>query len=335
MRNASDTARVETVKKFTSAGIFIFSVFVFFSAPFIGGQDFAFKDIFADGTASEIFWKIRLPRVITSFIAGSMLSAGGLVFQAMFKNPIATPFTLGVSSGASLGTAVYFFFGFSVSVPGFFGDSLFALCGAVATIFIVYGAASLIGGKNDSGILLIGVAMNFLCSGIIMFIQYSVDSVSSHVIMHYMIGSISGVGIKDALYIFPAALIGCSVIMLLRRELDLISMGEETASARGVNTSAVTAVLYFVVSAMIACAAAICGPIGFVGMMAPHICRLMTGASNIRLALLAIIFGGAFLTLCDTAARTIFSPIEMPVGIITSMLGAPFFIFLIIKRKRA
>ncbi len=322
------------MKNLITAAIFVFSALVFLCAPFIGIQDFSFKDIFLGGAPGEIFWKIRLPRVITSFIAGSVLSAGGLVFQSMFKNPIATPFTLGVSSGASLGAAVYFFFGFSVSVPGFFGGSLFALCGAAVSIFIVYGTASLIGGKNDTGILLVGVALNFLCSGLIMFIQYSVDLISSHRIMYYTIGSISGAGMKDALYLLPVAVIGCSVIMFLRRELDLISMGEETASARGVNTPAVTAVLYFTVSAMIACVVALCGPIGFVGMMAPHICRLMTGASNMRLTPVAIVFGGAFLTICDTAARTIFAPTEMPVGIITSVLGAPFFIFLIIKKKR-
>lgn len=322
------------MKNLITAAIFVFSALVFLCAPFTGIQDFSFKDIFLDGAPGEIFWKIRLPRVITSFIAGSVLSAGGLVFQSMFKNPIATPFTLGVSSGASLGAAVYFFFGFSVSVPGFFGGSLFALCGAAISIFIVYGTASLIGGKNDTGILLVGVALNFLCSGLIMFIQYSVDLISAHRIMYYTIGSISGAGMRDALYLLPVAVTGCSVIMFLRRELDLISMGEETASARGVNTPAVTAVLYFTVSAMIACVVALCGPIGFVGMMAPHICRLMTGASNMRLTPVAIAFGGAFLTICDTAARTIFAPTEMPVGIITSVLGAPFFIFLIIKKKR-
>lgn len=314
--------------------IFIFSLLTLVISPFIGIQDISLSSLKSSNIESEIFYKIRLPRVLMSFLAGSILALGGLVFQSMFKNPIATPFTLGVSSGASLGTAIYFFLGFSVSLPMFFGGSLFALIGALLSILIVYGTASLMGAKNDAGLLLVGVALNFLCSALIMFIQFSVDLISANRIIYYMIGSISGSNMQDVLMILPIFIIGSFILLSFRRELDLLSMGDETASARGLNTKTTSAIIYFTISVMIGCVVALCGPIGFVGMMVPHICRIFVGSSSVSLMPVTIIFGGAFLTICDTIARTIFAPTEMPVGIITSMLGAPFFIFLIIKNKR-
>ena len=322
------------MKNITYPAVIILSLCVVIISPFVGIQEIGFKDIFADNTAGEIFRKIRLPRVLMSFIAGCALSAGGVVFQAMFKNPIATPFTLGVSSGASLGAAIYFFMGFSTVISGFFGGAVFALAGALLSTIIVYLSASAIGRKSDSSMLLVGVALNFLCSGLIMFIQYSVDLISANRIMYYMIGSLSGADLTSAMAMLPPVLVGCVIIITMRRELDLLAAGEETAAARGVNTGYVSAILYFTVSVMIGCVVSLCGPIGFVGMMAPHICRLLTGASNMKLTPIAIIFGGAFLTICDTAARVMIAPSEMPVGIITSLLGAPFFIFLIIKNKK-
>lgn len=319
--------------KFTIIILF-FSILVLLISPFIGIQDVTLSSLRENSIEKEIFYKIRLPRVLMSFLAGSILALGGLVFQAMFKNPIATPFTLGVSSGASLGTAIYFFLGFNISLPIFFGGSVFALVGALLSIVIVYGTASLMGAKNNAGLLLVGVALNFLCSALIMFIQFSVDLISANRIIYYMIGSISGSNMQDVLMLLPIGIIGSLIMLSYRRELDLLSMGDETATARGLNTKTTSAIIYFTISIMIGCVVALCGPIGFVGMMVPHICRIFVGSSSINLMPVTIIFGGAFLTICDTIARNIFAPTEMPVGIITSMLGAPFFIFLIIKNKR-
>lgn len=314
--------------------IVLLSAVIVTVSPFLGIKTIALSDIAgANGQAGHIFYNMRLPRVITAFFTGGILAAGGLVFQALFKNPIATPFTLGVASGASMGAASYFYLGFSSITGIFFGETVFAMLGALLTISAVYGISAASGRNNGANILLAGVAISFFCSAVIMFMQYFSDLSNSYKITHFMIGSLASSNINSAIYIMPPALIGFFIILIMNRELDIIATGNDIASSRGVNTKRTVNILYFTVSLMLAVTVAICGPIGFVGMMIPHICRMIIGSANRRLIPVSFISGGAFLTLCDTGARIAIAPAELPVGVITSILGAPFFIFLILKNR--
>ena len=313
--------------------IILFSFIILMTASFIGPYininaifDYSSQD-------SYIFWQIRIPRVITAFLTGGILAVSGLVFQSIFKNPIATPYTLGVASGASMGAAIYYLFGSALSYS-FIGGSISAVVGALIVIIIVY-LIGIMGNKVDTSVILLsGVAISFFCSSTIMFIQYFSDPANSYKITRYMMGSLSSSHIEYLKYIMPVSLISLFIIFSNHMELDIISTGDNIALSRGVNVKKTIYTLYFTVSIMLAVTISIFGPIGFIGMMIPHICRNITSSKNKILIPVSFIFGGSFLIICDTIARIIIAPADLPVGIITSMIGAPFFIFLVIKSKK-
>lgn len=312
--------------------IVVLSIITVVLAPFAGNYALSLTEVFTfSGGDAEIFWRIRIPRVLMSFSAGAVLSICGMVFQAVFRNPLASPYTLGVASGASLGAALYFLLSTVAVMPAVhFGTPLFAFAGALCAMLLVYGFGWLL--KGDS-ILLIGVALNFCFSSLIMFIQYTAGFVSSHRIIRFMIGGLDSASFFTVLVTVPFMAAGFIITMLYRRELDLIITGDEIAQSRGVDIVRMKYMFYIITSLMIGCVVSVTGPIGFVGMMAPHICRLLVGENHQKLAPVVFLFGGAFLTACDTFARTVIFPVEIPVGVITSMLGGPFFIFLLVQRR--
>ncbi len=304
-------------------------------SPFIGTNSLKFSNILVDKTVDNyIFFNARLLRIVAGFIVGGVLAVSGLVFQSIFKNPIATPFTLGVASGASLGAAIYVYFAQAVSYIAIFGQTLAAMVGALITIFIVYSVSFLKGKLSNATLLLAGVAVNFFTSALIMFIQYFADTTQIYKITRYMIGSLSSILQENILFILPISFLFFTVIYSFHKELDILSMGDYIAESRGVNITRSITFLYFIVSFAIASVIAVAGPIGFIGMMIPHIIRMILTFKNKILVPMSFIFGGAFLVLCDSIARVIIAPIELPVAVITSLLGAPFFIFLIIKDKK-
>jgi iron complex transport system permease protein len=255
-----------------------------------------------------------------------------MAFQAIFRNPLATPFTLGVASGASLGAAVYMRLGLAIGVFGVSGVSLFAFGGAVLSILLVYGLTRIKAGFSIGTMLLAGVALNFFFSSAILFTQYMSDFTDSTRILRWTMGGLEIMGYEAVLNMAPFVISGAAIILLLTHELNLLMTGEELAISRGANVGKIKKILFFATSLMVGGVVAMCGPIGFVGMMVPHICRLMIGADHRYLTPATILFGGAFLTLCDMLARTLIAPAEMPVGIITALLGGPFFIWLLLGR---
>lgn len=289
----------------------------------------------ADDIDAVIFWQIRLPRVLLSLLAGAGLALGGVVFQALFRNPLATPFTLGVASGASLGVTIAIISGIQFSLAGFSGTSIAALAGASLSITLVYGVARASGKLSPSTMLLGGVAISFFFSSLILLIQYLSDAGSSFRILHWLMGDISRASMDAVLQLTPFIISGILIVSLLHRELNLLSITDDIAASRGVNVDRIRLVLFFAVSLMVAGIVTLCGPIGFVGIMAPHICRLLIGANHRFLIPASILFGGSFLTLCDTLARNISSSVEVPVGIITAILGGPFFLWLLLGKKRS
>lgn len=286
---------------------------------------------FGSGVDSDIFWRIRVPRVCFSFLAGAGLAISGMVFQAMFRNPLATPFTLGVASGASFGATLYIRLGMIFSVAGISGITFSAFGGALFSVVFLYVLTRLKGGFSTATLLLAGVAMSFFFSSFILFTQYMSDFTSSFRIIRWLMGSLEVVGFASVRDVLPFVVVGTLMVFYLAHDLNILMVGEDISESRGVDVARTKRVLFFATSLMVGGIVAICGPIGFVGMMVPHICRLLIGADHRYLAPATFLFGGMFLTVCDTVARTLIAPAEMPVGIITALLGGPFFIWLLLR----
>jgi len=304
--------------------------------PFVGMRTIGLQSILCPNNGSPdsfIFWNIRIPRLLASSLAGAALAISGMAFQAMFRNPLATPFTLGVASGASLGAAIYVRLGLSFSLLGVSGLSFSAFLGALLSIALVYGLTQIRRNFTTATMLLAGVAMSFLFSSLILFIQYMSGFIHSFRILRWLMGSLENVGYQSVLEMLPFVVGGGLMILFLSQELNLLLTGEEIAHSRGVEVRWVKQGLFFATSLMVGGVVAICGPIGFVGMMIPHICRLMIGADHRWLAPATLLFGAAFLAICDTISRTLIAPVEIPVGVITALLGGPFFLWLLLRRE--
>lgn len=307
-------------------------------SPLIGPIEISLADLFG-GTLNEsqrmIFYDIRLPRVLLGFLAGGSLAVSGLVFQALLRNPLATPFTLGIASGASLGSAVYMQLGAAWTLFGLGGGTWLAFAGALGATLLVFTVSRAVGRRDNVTLLLAGVAVAFFLSSLILFTQYMADFTAVFKMIRWVMGGLSVVGYDEALTLAPFALLGLALAVWKSPELNLIATGDDLAHSRGVDVSGVNRLFFGVLSLVIGVTVALVGPIGFVGMMAPHMCRLAFGSDNRVLAPVSFIVGGAFLALCDTLARSILSPAEMPVGIITALLGGPFFLWLLVKTHGA
>jgi iron complex transport system permease protein len=284
----------------------------------------------------RILWDLRIPRTAMAFLAGAALATSGMVFQAMFRNPLATPFTLGVSSGAALGAALCIQCGWTFAVFGFSSVSACAFAGAVASIVLVY-ALTTRGrrGASPTTMLLAGVAVSFFCSSLILLLQYIADISGAFRMLRWVMGGFETiVQFRDLGAVFPLVASGCLITWYLLLELNLLSTGEDFAFSRGVNVRTTKLLLFLSVSLMVGAVVAVCGPIGFVGLVAPHVARLIVGCDHRRLYPVTLLFGGTLLVVCDAAARTAMAPTELPVGILTALLGGPFFLWLLLTRGR-
>jgi iron complex transport system permease protein len=316
--------------------LLFFSVLSLFIAPWVGSSLSIREAIFFGSDSSDftIFWQLRLPRVLLAYLAGGVLSLCGMCFQGLFRNSLATPYTLGVSSGASLGVAIYIFISKYFILPALFNASTAAFLGAAGTIILVYGLTSLRGQLSPAIMLLAGVAVSFFFSSLIMFFQYLSDYTELQQLMRWLMGSLQTIGYYEVRKLFFLCIIPMFLVLWQVDALNLLAIGEEFAISRGVESGKVRKIFFFSVSLMVAAVVSICGPIGFVGMICPHICRLFVGDNHRVLAPASIMFGGIFLLICDTVARTILAPVELPSGIITALLGGPFFLWLLFRRRR-
>jgi iron complex transport system permease protein len=285
--------------------------------------------------AAIIFWQIRVPRVLAAFIGGAGLALGGAVFQAVFRNPLATPYILGVASGASLGVALASRLGLSLALLGLSTISIAAFAGALVAVGALWLLTRLRPELSSMTLLLAGVAMNFFFSSLILFAQYTASLGDSYRIVRWLMGGLGGIDLNTVLHMTPVVAVGAIVVMWRSRELDLLATGTEIAAARGVAVAPTRTLLFLATSVMIGGVVAACGPVGFVGMMVPHICRLLVGPNHRTLLPASLLFGGVFLLVCDTAARLVLFPAELPVGVITAFLGAPFFLWLLIRQASA
>jgi len=318
-------------------GLFGFMVAAILIAPFIG-MNMIHISVLWDAAPNDmdatVFWNIRVPRTLTAALCGAALAISGMAFQAMLRNPLAAPFTLGVSSGAALGAAVYVRLGLSFALLGVAGISVAAFLGATLAMLMVYGLTRLRGGFNTATLLLGGVAISFSLSSLILFIQYTASPYDSFRLIRWMMGGFGLVGYESVLDALPFTVVGVAVLAMLGNELNLITLGDDLAMSRGVEVNRIRKILFFVISLTVGGVVAVCGPVGFVGIMVPHICRFIVGRDHRHLMPACACFGAAFLLICDAVSRTIIAPAELPVGVITALLGGPFFLWLLLTRRR-
>ncbi len=307
------------------------SLLVLILAPFLGRPVIAPARLLsgAEGLDGVLFWRWRLPRVLAAFLAGVALASGGVVFQAVFRNALATPFTLGISGGASLGAALASQALTGTALPGVGVLQGAAFAGALLSVVLVQGLSRIRRNVSTSDLLLAGVAVSFLFSSLIMLLQTVGDPGQSLRLLHWMMGGIFVTGIGALVPLALPVAAGSLLLFALARELDLLLLGEDLAFSRGLDARRLRRLLFAVVSVMVGACVAICGPIGFVGLMIPHGCRRVFGARHRWLLPASALAGGALLALCDTLARTAVAPAEIPVGVITALLGAPFFLWLL------
>ena len=277
-----------------------------------------------------ILFSVRLPRIIFAGIVGASLSLGGVVFQAILRNPLADPYILGISGGSALGAII----GIVIGAGSFYlGVPLLAFLGALATVFLVFiVAGGTRGALQDNSLLLSGVVVNAFFSAAILFFLSVVNSMELRSITFWLMGDLSRASIKEIAVAAFCLVIGFVLLYAQARKLNLVVQGEDTAAHLGVDVGRMKLWLLVLTSLIISLAVSLAGIIGFVGIMVPHLMRLVFGSDHRLLLPVSALFGASFLIVADTIARVVFAPAELPVGVITALCGAPYFIFLL-KRK--
>lgn len=280
-----------------------------------------------------ILEQVRLPRLVLSVLVGAGLSGVGCVFQGLFQNPLADPHILGISSGAALGATIAILSGATVTAAGMGAIGIFAFCGALLTIALV----SLVSGVNRRGsvitVLLTGTAVSTLLSAIISLLL-TMNHENIDKVYQWTMGSVRAATWPKAAWMAGIGFVCVLVLFLCTRALNLMAMGEETAQSLGVETGRTKWMILISASLLVAISVSVSGMISFVGLVVPHCMRFLFGGDYRRLFPASLLGGGLFLLLCDTAARTIAAPGEIPVGVITAIVGSPYFIWLIKKNAR-
>ena len=318
-------------------GLFVLMIVSVIAAPFIGPTRisamhvFNFRLPFADNVDAQIFFIARLPRAVAGAVVGGTLATAGVVFQGLLRNPLATPYTLGISAGASLGAMVAITFG---AMLPFGGVPAASLAGALLAVAIVYALASARhSGLSTTVLLLAGVTLNSFFSALILFVQYLSDFAQTFRALRWLMGDLDVASYTPILSALPLLILALVAFVWLARPLNLLSLGADAAEARGVNVVQTQRVAFLSASLATGAAVAVGGPIGFVGIIVPHLVRLLVGADHRLVLPASAFFGAAFLVICDVVARTLLSPLELPVGVVTAMIGGPFFLWLLLKRR--
>ncbi len=276
---------------------------------------------------ADILTAVRLPRVVLGGLVGSMLALAGASYQGVFRNPLADPYLLGVAAGAGLGATVAISAG---AAPAVLPAAAFA--GAIVAVAATYALGRSVRQRSTTSLILAGVAMASFLTAVQTYVQQRHTDTLREVYA-WILGRLSTSGWHEVLLILPYLVIGGTVILLHRRMLDVLSLGEEEASALGVPVRRVRLLVVGAATLGTAAAVAVSGLIGFVGIIVPHAIRLVTGASYRVILPLSAMFGAAFLIIADLTARTILSPAELPIGVVTAFLGAPFFVLVLRTAK--
>jgi iron complex transport system permease protein len=298
-------------------------------APLVGSTHIDLAQAFAGVSPDyEIFYFARLPRVLLALLAGASLSITGVIFQCMLRDPLAEPYTLGVSSGAAVGAVL-------AICLGFHSTGLASLIGAGLVLFVVVGMS--MDGRRMSSftLLLTGVTMNSIAFAIILFLHSIASFAQSFAISRWLMGGLDAVPYSTLAWLAAIVVPILIAVTVRAPQWNLLAVGEEWAASRGVSTTAMTAFGYVAGSILTGLVTSLTGPIGFVGLIVPHALRLRFGADHRTLMPCSILLGAAFLVICDTLSRTVNPPTDIPVGVLTAMGGGPFFLWLLRTKRRS
>lgn len=296
--------------------------------PLIGSSEISFTKAWSGVSPdAEILFRARLPRVLLALLAGGALATSGVLFQALMRDALATPDTLGVSSGASLGAVTAICFGFELGVwPA-------ALAGASLTLVLVVALAGQGQRLSSFTLLLAGITINAMCVALMLFLQTVTTLGRSLAITRWLMGGIDSVEYTTLAILAVLVLPAAALLIAKARAWNLLAVGADWAAAKGLDTKRNLRWGYGLGSLLAGAVTAITGPIGFAGLIVPHLLRMAIGTDHRILLPSAFLFGGAFLAVCDAAARTLFAPNELPAGVITALLGGPFFLWLLHSRS--
>lgn len=301
---------------------------VLVATPMIGSADLDLARAFEPGTRDHsILFDIRLPRVLLAALAGGALAVAGLLFQALVRDSLADPYTLGVSSGASLGAVAAIFFGLHQGI----GPA--ALGGATLVLLAVMAVSTTDRRMSPFTLLLAGVTANSINIALILLLHSLSDYGQSFTIVRWLMGGIEPTGFGTVGLLAALVLVVCGVVFSRAREWNLLAVGEEWAESRGVATAGLIRLGYLAGSLLTASVTCLTGPIGFIGWIVPHALRLRVGADHRLLIPCSFLLGAAFLTICDTVARTVLAPTEIPVGVITAATGGPLFLAMLRRHR--
>ena len=285
------------------------------------------------GMIDTLVLQVRLPRVVLAALVGAALAGAGTIFQALFRNPLADPYILGISSGAGLGAVIALTLTAQATALRYGVVPLAAFAGALLTMVLVTRLASWRGRLDTASLLLAGVAVSYTLAALTSFVMVFAREQMATVVF-WMMGGLSGASWPYVVMIAPMFAVGAVAALMFTRELNLMLLGDERAGHLGVNVARFKLVSLAVASLLTAAAVAVAGLIGFVGLMVPHMVRLTLGPDH-RTLLPASLLGGAIvLVLADLIARTVLAPVEIPVGIVTALIGGPFFLWLLVKGER-
>lgn len=331
------TMSKKTIKSILSLNILlVFFIICFFIGVGVGAVKIPLSEIIGIifmGHRTDnrvILMDIRMPRVIISAVLGAGLSAVGGVMQGVFKNPLVDSYTLGMSSGAALGAVLSIVTG--ISIFGYATTGVFAFLGAVSTLFFVYYLSKTKNRVSINSLLLSGVAVSYFLSSIISFLMM-LNRNKIDQIVFWTMGSLSSATWQKLIFSSSFILPGILVLCFFSRELNIMSLGEESAHYMGVDVEKLKYILLVICSLIVGAVVSTGGTIGFLGLVAPHIVRLIWGSDNRKLIPYSAIMGGAILMLSDALGRILIQPSEIPVGVMTSIMGGPFFVFLLRRQK--
>jgi iron complex transport system permease protein len=306
------------------------SLLTLISAPLIGSSEI---NLYSD-LGIEILFTLRIPRVLFAFLVGFALALIGTVYQSLLRNDLATPYTLGVSTGGALGAVLAIKLGIDFSWAGYSTSTFFSIAGSYVTIWFIYLVAHTPSGSSTVRLVLTGVTISLFFSSLILFIHYLADFTETYRMIRWLMGGLQIAGWQYIWVLLPLVVVFFIYFLLHGHAFNIMSAGYEAAMSKGVDVDRLQRRSFVYSSLLIGVVVAFAGPIGFIGLIIPHLMRLLIGSDHRPLLPAAALTGGVFLVWCDTLARTIIAPAELPVGVITALIGAPFFIWLLIRSQR-
>ena len=313
--------------------LYVISFIIVCIAPFLGEVTLSLNDIFDSSNSSNmVFWDLRVSRVLLAFFVGGILSLGGLIFQIIFKNELITPYTLGIASGTTLFTAIaiVFFPMLNISVSSIFGS--------IVTILILYFISKKINQNSvavsTNSILLIGISLSYFYGSALMLVFYMSNLQENYSIIRFTLGSLDTVGFTNSFIIMCVSMIFYAIIYFNKQKIKLLLICNDTAFLKGLNVNKTTLILLIVVSLSVGISISFVGPIGFIGLVIPHVIKLIYKQSADKLFFPVFFFGGIFLVFSDLISRNLNTASTLPIGVVTAFIGAPFFVYLLIRRNK-